>query len=433
MGWDHSHLIHAHRSTPPARAGDMFWQVFRLMALMVSCAFPLIAVAFCKTPRQIRQRALSGSLTPFPVRLLAKNRNGAALETKTGFDKRVNAHHGADMRISLYDLLAQTPILLADGATGTNFMNMGLEPGFPPDLWNTTEPQKPAELHQQFVDAGSDIILTNTFGANAPRLKLHKAENETYAINKAGAEIAGEIATASDRQIVVAGSVGPTGELFEPMGEMTMESAIAFFKVQMEGLRDGGADVIWIETMSAAEEIQAAAQAAIDCGMPYVFTASFDTAGKTMMGLSPGSIAAVTAELSEQPLAHGANCGVGASDLMLSALDMTAANPDAVVVGKANCGIPTVLGKETIYSGTPELMADYVRMAADAGVRIIGGCCGTAPDHIAAMRTALDDYIAANDPGPRPTRESLEAKLGALVNPPLKDGAIGRRGARRRR
>jgi methionine synthase I (cobalamin-dependent) len=386
-----------------------------------------------KTPRQTRQRALSRIQTPFPVRLHLENRNAPPLEAKTGFDNSVNGDHGADMRISLYDLLAQKSILLADGATGTNFMNMGLEPGFPPDLWNTTEPEKPAELHQQFVDAGSDIILTNTFGANAPRLKLHKAEDETYAINKAGAELAGKIAADADRPVVVAGSVGPTGELFEPMGEMTMESAIAFFKTQMEGLRDGGADVIWIETMSAAEEIQAAAQAAIDCGMPYVFTASFDTAGKTMMGIAPGNIHGITKDLSQSPLAVGSNCGVGASDLLLSTLDMTAADPNAVVVGKANCGIPTVLGKETIYSGTPELMYDYAQLAADAGVRIIGGCCGNAPEHVAAMRASIDDYLARNEPGPRPTRESLEAALGPLVNPPLKAGAVGRRGASRRR
>lgn len=312
-------------------------------------------------------------------------------------------------------------------------MNMGLEPGFPPDIWNLTEPQKPQTLHQQFVDAGSDIILTNTFGANAPRLKLHDAQDDTYAINKAGAEIAGRVAEAAPRPVVVAGSVGPTGELFEPMGQMTMESAIAAFKTQIEGLRDGGADVIWIETMSAAEEIQAAGQAAIDCGMPYVFTASFDTAGKTMMGIAPGNIHGIAKDLSEKPLAVGSNCGVGASDLLLSTLDMTAADPDAVVVGKANCGIPTVLGKETVYSGTPELMYDYAQLAADSGVRIIGGCCGNAPEHIAAMRKSIDAYLERGEKGPRPTRETLEAALGPLVNPPVQAGATGRRGSRRRR
>lgn len=337
------------------------------------------------------------------------------------------------MRISLYDLLQEKKIILADGAAGTNFMNMGLEPGFPPDIWNLTDPDKPRQLHQDFVDAGSEIILTNTFGANAPRLKLHDAADQTYAINKAGAEIAGDVAAAAPQPVVVAGSVGPTGELFQPMGEMTEESAIAAFTTQMEGLRDGGADVIWIETMSAAEEIRAAAQAAINVGMPYAFTASFDTAGKTMMGLAPADVHAITEGLSEQPVVVGTNCGVGASDLVLGALDMTAANGEAVVAGKANCGIPKVLGKETIYSGTPELMADYAQLAADAGIRIIGGCCGTSPDHVAAMRASIDAY----EPGPRPDRAVLEDKLGALVNPPrepsAEGGRAGRRGGGRRR
>jgi len=336
------------------------------------------------------------------------------------------------MRISLQELLAQKHLLLADGATGTNFMEMDLEPGFPPDLWNLQAPHKPEALHQMFVDAGSDIILTNTFGANAPRLKLHDAENDTHAINKAGAEIAGKVAAASDRPVVVAGSVGPTGELFEPMGLMTMDSARAEFIKQIQGLKDGGADVAWIETMSAAEEIQAACEAAEEVGIPYVFTASFDTAGKTMMGLAPGNMLSVVALLPHPPVAYGANCGVGASDLTVSALAMTAENPDAVIVGKANCGIPIVKGKETVYTGTPELMADYVKVAADSGVRIIGGCCGTAPLHIAAMRKAMDAYNA----GPRPTHDEVVEKLGELVAPGTSDAGKARkaeRDSRRRR
>ncbi len=334
---------------------------------------------------------------------------------------------GELMRISLQDLLSQKPLLLADGATGTNFMEMGLEPGFPPDLWNVSNPEKPTALHQAFVDAGSDIILTNTFGANAPRLKLHDAADETHAINKAGAQIAGRVAERSDRPIVVAGSIGPTGELFQPMGDMTMDIAIAEFEIQIQGLKDGGADVAWIETMSATEEIQAAAQAAINVGLPYVFTASFDTAGKTMMGLAPKNIGDVTHGISKEPVAYGSNCGVGASDLLLSALDMTAAEPTAVIVAKANCGIPIVKGKETVYTGTPELMADFVRMAADAGVRIIGGCCGTSPVHVAAMRVAMDDYNASS----RPTLEQIVENTGPLVSPP-NSNPVRSRGRRRR-
>lgn len=336
------------------------------------------------------------------------------------------------MRIKLETLLSQKHLLLADGATGTNFMEMGLEPGFPPDLWNLTETQKPRDLHQMFVDAGSDIILTNTFGANAPRLKLHDAQDQTYDINKAGAEIAGRVAEGSDRPIVVAGSVGPTGELFEPMGVMTHETAKAEFLEQMRGLKDGGADVIWIETMSASEEILAACEAAIELDMPYVFTGSFDTAGKTMMGIAPEAIGSVTDTLPVKPLAYGANCGVGASDMLVSNLAMTQATPNAVIVGKANCGIPVVKGKHTIYTGTPQIMSDFVQMAADSGVRIIGGCCGTAPKHIAAMRVAMDDYAKST----RPTLDEITTKIGPLMAPPTSEEASKRvkdRKARRRR
>ena len=182
----------------------------------------------------------------------------------------------------------------------------------------------------------------------------------------------------------------------------------------------------WIETMSAPEEIQAACEAAEEVGIPYVFTASFDTAGKTMMGLAPGNMLSVVALLPHPPVAYGANCGVGASDLTVSALAMTEENPNAVIVGKANCGIPIVKGKETVYTGTPELMADYVKVAADSGVRIIGGCCGTAPLHIAAMRKAMDAYNA----GPRPTQGEVVEKLGALVAPGTSDAGKARKAAR---
>ena len=336
------------------------------------------------------------------------------------------------MRTSLKALLDSAPVLLADGATGTNFMDMGLEPGFPPDLWNISEPQKPTDLHQMFVDAGSDIILTNTFGANAPRLKLHNAADETYAINKAGAELAGAVAEKSDRPVVVAGSVGPTGELFEPMGEMTPKAAFDFFHEQMRGLKDGGADVIWIETMSAADEIQAACEAAIALDMPYVFTASFDTAGKTMMGIAPENIGEVADPLSVKPVAYGANCGVGASDMVVSNQAMTKAAPGAVIVGKANCGIPVVKGKHTVYTGTPQIMRDFVQMAVDSGVRIVGGCCGTAPEHIAAMREAVDAYA----PQTPPSLDDIVSKIGPLMAPPSSEAALDRakaRGERRRR
>jgi 5-methyltetrahydrofolate--homocysteine methyltransferase len=321
------------------------------------------------------------------------------------------------MTHSLASLLAEKKILLADGATGTNYFEMGLEAGEAPELWNTQSPEKVALLHRQFVDAGADIILSNTFGCNRNRLKLHKAENRVYELNKAAAEIARKVADKVARPVIVAGSVGPTGELFEPLGELTRDSAIQSFVEQMEGLKAGGVEVAWIETMSAREEIEAAAEAARRVGLDYVITASFDTAGKTMMGISPTDMGAIAAAMSPHPIAFGANCGVGASDLLASVLDMTKEPPCCAVVAKANCGIPRISGDKVVYSGTPELMSDFVRLAIESGAKIIGGCCGTSPGHLAAMRIAIDDYFA-NPPASvnRPDIEKIEGLTGALVN-----------------
>ena len=331
----------------------------------------------------------------------------------------------------LSELLAEKGVLLADGATGTNLFAMGLEAGDAPELWNESQPEKIVKLHQDFVDAGADIILTNSFGGTRQRLKLHKAEDRVHALNKKAAEIARSVADGAPRKVIVAGSVGPTGELLQPLGAMTYDEAVAAFVEQMEGLKAGGADVAWIETMSAPDEIRAAAEAAVKVGMPYTFTGSFDTAGKTMMGLDPKDIHSIAGTIGEGPSAVGANCGVGASDILSSLLDMTAADPSATVIVKGNCGIPEYKGAEIHYSGTPPLMAEYARLARDAGAKIIGGCCGTSCNHLAAMRAALDE----GNPGPRPTVETIIEKIGPMRNKIASDAPAEssreRRGRRR--
>ena len=314
------------------------------------------------------------------------------------------------MSSPLEKLLNERRVLLADGATGTNYFQMGLEAGEPPEFWMTDHPDRIQDLHQRFVDAGADIILTNTFGCNRHRLKLHKAQDRTFELNKRAAELAREVAEKAGRTVIVAGSVGPTGELFEPLGALTEAEAIDTFAEQMEGLKAGGADVAWIETMSAIEEVRAAANAAIRVGMPYTVTCSFDTAGRTMMGLMPGDLASIFEGLEVQPIAMGANCGVGASELIATVMGITAARPDAHVVAKGNCGVPQYRDGHIHYTGTPELMADYARIALDAGARIIGGCCGTSPEHLAAMRKSLETYTR----GERPTDELIEQRLGPV-------------------
>lgn len=326
-------------------------------------------------------------------------------------------------------LLAEKGVLLADGATGTNLFAMGLEAGEAPELLNETSPETIASLHQNFVDAGADIILTNSFGGTRHRLKLHHAQDRVFELNKRAAEIARSVADKAGRKVIVAGSVGPTGELLVPLGALTYDDAVDAFAEQIEGLKAGGAEVAWIETMSAPDEIRAAAEAAIRVGLPYTYTGSFDTAGRTMMGLLPKDIHAVADGLSQAPLGVGANCGVGASDILASLLDMTEAKPEATVIVKGNCGIPEFRGAEIHYSGTPELMSDYVRLAVDAGAKIVGGCCGTSFAHLAAMRKALDAHTKST----RPTIETIVERIGPMRNKTASAGDAGEGRRERRR
>jgi len=326
-------------------------------------------------------------------------------------------------------LLEEKGVLLADGATGTTLFDMGLTSGQSPEFWNDTAPEKIAKLHQGFVDAGSDIILTNSFGGTRHRLKLHHARDRTFELNEKAAIIGREVADKSDRKIIVAGSVGPTGELLVPLGELTYEGAVEAFVEQMEGLKSGGVDVLWIETMSAPDEMKAAAEAANSLDMPYVITASFDTAGRTMMGMTPAEMNTSVSVGGSAPLAIGANCGVGASDLLASVLDISESAPEVVVVAKANCGIPVIQGENVVYTGTPELMSDYACLAIDAGARIIGGCCGTSCDHLAAMRKAIDTHQKSN----RPSIETITNAIGPMLNKSASTETVSKKRDNRRK
>jgi 5-methyltetrahydrofolate--homocysteine methyltransferase len=328
---------------------------------------------------------------------------------------------------ALFDLLAQRDWLLADGATGTNLFNMGLSSGEPPEMWNIDLPENIRRLYKGAVDAGSDIFLTNTFGGNASRLKLHGLQSRVHEINRIGASLGREIADAAGRPVIVAGSIGPTGEIFEPMGTLTHDAAVEMFHEQAEGLKAGGADVLWVETISAAEEYIAAARAAELADMPWCGTMSFDTAGRTMMGLTSAQLADLVEKLPNPPLAFGANCGVGASDLMRTVLGFAAHGAARPLIAKGNAGIPKYHDGHIHYDGTPALMAEYAVLARDAGVRIIGGCCGTMPEHLSAMRAALE----TRPKGPRPSLEEITAHLGGFSS--TSDGTDGKGPAPRER
>ena len=332
----------------------------------------------------------------------------------------------------LSTLLAEKGVLLADGATGTTLFDMGLTSGQSPEFWNDTAPEKITKLHQDFVDAGSDIILTNSFGGTRHRLKLHKAQDRVFELNEKAAIIARKVADNAEKninkKIIVAGSVGPTGELLFPLGELNYEGAVEAFVEQMEGLKAGGVDVFWIETMSAPDEMQAAAQAANSLDMPYVITASFDTAGRTMMGMTPADMYSTLLGEDTAPFAIGANCGVGASDLLASVLDITESSPQATVIAKANCGIPVIRGENVVYTGTPDQMSDYTCLAIDAGATIIGGCCGTSCDHLVAMRKAIDSHTKSK----RPQIDAIISAIGPMVNKSASSEAVSKKRANRR-
>jgi len=313
---------------------------------------------------------------------------------------------------ALTELLATRDWLMLDGATGTNLFAMGLEAGEAPELWNTDRPDSIRALHDGFIEAGSDLILTNSFGGTRYRLKLHKAEDRVAEINAAAARLARERADAAGRRVVVAGSVGPTGEILAPVGALSHGDAVAAFREQIRALMDNGADVAWAETISSEEEFRAVAEAADAENAPFCGTLSFDTNGRTMMGVTSSAFAGIAGNLPIQPIAFGANCGTGAPDLLRTVLGISEADPDAIIIAKGNAGIPRFVDGEIEYDGTPELMARYACLARDAGARLIGGCCGTRPEHLVAMRAALESH----QPGARPSLDRIRSEIGEFTS-----------------
>lgn len=319
-------------------------------------------------------------------------------------------------------IIQQKGYCVADGATGSNLFQRGLESGDPPDLWCIENPEEILNLHLRFLRAGSDLILTNSFGSNRFRLKLHDAEYRVSEINKAAAQLACEAVRRSGRNTVVAGSIGPTGELFEPMGTLTHESAVEAFREQANALMHGGVDVLWIETMSDKQEIAAAVEACQSTGLPVCATMTFDTAKKSMMGVTPSDYIQFCQELGVY--AAGANCGIGLPELMHSALEMLANDATIPVIAKGNCGIPEYIDGKIHWGGDPEMMAQYGLYARDAGAKIIGGCCGTTPEHIAAMVEALEK---------QPKTSFNEDELWSTLGTPWKDLPSETRTRKRRR
>jgi len=303
------------------------------------------------------------------------------------------------MTASISGLLEAKGHIVADGAMGTQLFAVGLSAGDPPEAWNVHHAEEVRAIHRAYLQAGADLVITNSFGGTSFRLALHGLQDRVVELNAAAARNAKIEADAeaerTGRTLLVAGSMGPTGELLEPMGNMSAADCEAAFAVQAEGLAAGGADVLWIETMSDLDEVEAAVRGARSaCDLPVAATMSFDTAGRTMMGVTGSELAERLGGLGLA--AMGANCGNNVADTEAAVSAVAAALTGTPVISKPNAGVPVWSGDALVYDGTPEVLAAHAHRARAAGVAVIGSCCGSTPAHTAKIAAVL----AGDEPPP---------------------------------
>jgi methionine synthase I (cobalamin-dependent) len=284
-------------------------------------------------------------------------------------------------------LLGDGPVL-ADGGMGTLLQERGLDDGGSGELWNVERPELVRSAHEAYAKAGARVLTTNTFGGTRPRLASHGLEDRVHELNRAAAAIARSVA--DEYGALVAGDLGPTGELLAPLGTMDADQAVEMFSEQLAGLRDGGIDLVLVETMSDLGEVEAAVRAArsVVPELPVVATLSFDTNLRTMMGVRPGDAVRSLADLGVD--AVGANCGRGPAEMETIVAEMVEARPEGLLlVAQSNAGLPHVVGDHFEYDKSPADLAAHARVLRDLGVDLIGACCGSTPEHIAAMRAAV--------------------------------------------
>jgi methionine synthase I (cobalamin-dependent) len=287
---------------------------------------------------------------------------------------------------TLWARLSDGEVLLSDGATGTLLQSIGMPVGLAPEVWLIDQPAQIRALHRGYVEAGSNLILTCTFGGTRFRLSGHNLGDRVIEVNRRAAELARSEA-GSDR--FVAGDMGPTGGLLEPLGHLTPEQVANAYAEQATGLVEGGVDFLLIETMSDLGEARAAINGARRVtDLPIICTFTFDTHGRTMMGVKPATVAEQIGPLVE---GVGANCGKDPAEFPMFLQAMRAAAPDALLWAKPNAGLPRMVGEQAVYDAGPEYMGEIACELRRAGAQIIGGCCGTRPDHIRAMAQALQD------------------------------------------
>ena len=288
----------------------------------------------------------------------------------------------------LTERLAGRDLILFDGAMGTLLQERGLDDGGSGELWNVEHPEVIRQIHNEYASAGAAFLTTNTFGGTAPRLQMHGLADRVEELNQAAAAIASEVAKRHDA--LVAGDLGPTGELLAPMGTMSDDEAQGHFELQLQGLLAGGIDVILIETMSDLTEVQAAINAATALApeLPVLATLSFDTNLHTMMGVSPEVAVKTLADTAVD--AVGANCGRGPAEMEAIMSEMAAARvDDLLLIAQSNAGLPQLVGDRFEYDAPAEEMAAHALRLRGLGVDVIGSCCGSTPTHVAAMRAVL--------------------------------------------
>jgi 5-methyltetrahydrofolate--homocysteine methyltransferase len=284
---------------------------------------------------------------------------------------------------SFPELIAERGVLVADGATGTNYQTMGLELGVAPEEWVFDAPDRVVELHRAFVEAGADLILTCTFGGTDLRLADGPLAGRGREVNVRAAELAREAGA-----VLVAGSLGPTGQLMEPYGPLTHDDAARAYAEQAEALGVGGVDLLVLETFFALEEGLAAiegVQRASD--LPLAVTFSFDQGTRTMMGLSAAEV--VEAVVPKGVAAVGANCGRSLEDCDRVVDELLAASPGVPLWVKPNAGVPKIVGDQVVYEADPEMLAGHLARYVEAGVNVVGGCCGSTPEHVRAIARAV--------------------------------------------
>lgn len=286
-------------------------------------------------------------------------------------------------------LSKENEVILLDGAMGTMLIAQGLKTGTAPELWNINHPERVQSIHEEYIQAGSKVILTNSFGGNWIRLIKHGLQNQVNELNNAASKVARQAIDRCHLPVSIAGSIGPTGELLRPYGVLEFDEARSAFSEQSSALVEGGVEIIWIELMSDLNEVRAAIEGARSvCDLPIVVTMSFDTKGHTMMGVKPSQ--AVELYKTTGLAAGGANCGKGPDDLLVAIKGMIQSGMDIPIVAKANAGIPKIKNDQIVYEGTPGIMAEYAIEAKANGAKLIGACCGSTPEHIRAMAKALD-------------------------------------------